>query len=146
LAIGAVGAGVINLPGSLRLEHFLEPVLGHDAVPEGLLPWVLAGVALSVAALGIALARFFYLTEQGRDLRSRLRPGSWLDQLVTLARDKFYVDEIYGRTIVLPGKRLANFAAYRVDAKLIDGVVTGTGWLVARASENFRRVQRIGLS
>jgi NADH-quinone oxidoreductase subunit L len=141
LAVGAVGAGVINLPGSLRLEHFLEPVLGEQGVPEGLLPWLLAGGALLVAFVGISLARFFYLTESGADLRNRLRPGSWLDKLIRVSRDKFYVDELYGRAFVLPGKDLANFAAYTIDARVIDGLITGTGLLVGGSSEGLRRVQ-----
>jgi NADH-quinone oxidoreductase subunit L len=141
LAVGAVGAGVINLPGSLKLEHFLEPALGHQGVPEGLTPWILGGIALGVAFLGIALARFFYLTERGTDLRARLRKGSWLDQAITAARNKFWVDEAYGKGIVLPGKRLANYSAYRIDARIIDGIVNGAGWVVGRGSEGTRRVQ-----
>ncbi|MEA2460421.1 MAG: NADH-quinone oxidoreductase subunit [Actinomycetota bacterium] len=141
LAVGAVGAGVINLPGSLWLEHFLEPALGETAVPEGLVPWILGGAALLVAFAGIALARFFYLTERGTDLRGRLRRGSWLDRFIEVARNKFYVDELYGRAFVLPGKDLANFAAYSIDARVIDGVVNGSGWFIGGSSEGLRRVQ-----
>jgi NADH-quinone oxidoreductase subunit L len=141
LAVGAVGAGVINFPGSLRLEHFLEPVLGHAGVPEGLLPWVLGGAALMVGFVGIGLAHFLYRTERGADLRTRLRPDSWLDKLIKVSRDKFYVDELYGRALVLPGKDLADFAAYTIDARVIDGIVMGTGRLVGGSSDGLRHVQ-----
>jgi NADH-quinone oxidoreductase subunit L len=56
-------------------------------------------------------------------------------------RNKFYVDELYGRALVLPAKRAASFSAEVVDAKVFDGVINGTAWLVARFSEGFRRVQ-----
>ncbi|MGH2753153.1 MAG: NADH-quinone oxidoreductase subunit L [Actinomycetota bacterium] len=141
LALGAVAAGVINLPGVLTLEHFLEPVLHEAAVPEGITEYVLAGIALSVAVAGILVARFFYLTRAGADLRSRLRRGSWLDRLLEASRNKFWVDEAYGDLIVLPGKDLSNFAAYTMDRKIIDGVVNGTGSLLAWLADGLRRVQ-----
>jgi NADH-quinone oxidoreductase subunit L len=135
----AIVGGVINLPGALTLEHFLEPVVGESHVPEGLTPWVLAGAALLVAALGILLARALYMTRASnvrrRTLEARLGP------LATLARNKFYVDEIYGRAIVIPGKRLAAFASDVIDAKIIDGFFTGMGRVTAGFSEGFRRVQ-----
>ncbi|MEA2452578.1 MAG: NADH-quinone oxidoreductase subunit [Actinomycetota bacterium] len=139
LAVLAVVGGVINLPGTLTLEHFLEPVVGASHVPEGITPWILAGAALAVAAVGILLARALYMTRSSnvrrRELYQRTRP------LVDAARNKFYVDEFYGRVIVMPGKRLAQFAATVVDAKIIDGFLTGIGRATAGFSEGFRRVQ-----
>ena len=83
-------------PEVLTLEHFLEPVLGESALPEGLSEYVLAGIALLVAL--------------ARDPRSALllsdavgyRPPCAAAQ-GKLARPpdrgvarKFWVDEIYG--------------------------------------------------
>jgi len=138
--LAAVG-GVLNLPGVLTLEHFLEPALGEVVIPHGLTAWLLGAVALLLGAVGLLIARFFYVTDAGRDLRERLRPGSWLDRLVGGARDRFYVDELYGDLIVIPGKRLAMFSANRVDAGLIDRIVNGVGGLVAWTSDGLRRVQ-----
>jgi len=138
--LAAVG-GVLNLPGVLTLEHFLEPALGEVVIPHGLTAWLLGAVALLLGAVGLLIARFFYVTDAGRDLRERLRPGSWLDRLVGGARDRFYVDELYGDLIVIPGKRLAIFSANRVDAGLIDRIVNGVGGLVAWTSDGLRRVQ-----
>ena len=135
----AIVGGMINLPGTLTLEHFLEPVVGESHVPEGLTPWILAGVALLVAATGILLARALYTTRASsvrrRAIYTTFRP------LVDAARNKFYVDEIYGKTIVLPGKRLAAFASDVIDARVIDGFLTGIGRVTAGFSEGFRRVQ-----
>jgi NADH-quinone oxidoreductase subunit L len=60
---------------------------------------------------------------------------------IVAAANKFYVDELYGRAIVLPGKALANFSAYTLDARGIDGVVRGTGGMMAGISERARRIQ-----
>jgi NADH-quinone oxidoreductase subunit L len=139
LAALSIVGGVINLPVLLTLEHFLEPVVGESEVPPGLTPWVLAGAALLVAIGGILAARRLYLAGDGerlrRDLQDRALP------LVTAARNKFYVDRIYGAVLVLPAKRLAAFSADFFDRRIVDGVVNGTASLVARAAEGLRRVQ-----
>ena len=141
LSLGALSVvgGVVNLPGLLTLEHFLEPVLGESEVPEGMGAWLLAGGALLVAAAGIYAARELYFRPGGEDRRR-----SWQERaapLVTAVRNKFYVDELYGRALVLPAKSVASFSAEVIDAKVFDGVVNGTAWLVARFSESFRRLQ-----
>jgi NADH-quinone oxidoreductase subunit L len=141
LAIGSVGAGIINLPGALTLEHFLEPVVGESAVPEGMTEYVLAGIALLVAVVGILVARYFYLSPAGIDLRGRLRKGSWLDRLIGASRDKFWVDEIYGAAIVKPGLELSRYAAYTIDKRVIDGTVNGTGNVLAWLADGLRRIQ-----
>ena len=139
LGLLSVAGGVINLPGRLTLEHWLEPVVGESHVPEGLTPWVLAGIALLVAGLGILFARSLYMTRASSLRRRKLHAKApWL---VAGARNKFYVDEIYGRGIVLPAKRFALWATDVFDAKVIDGVITGTGRLVARSSERLRGMQ-----
>jgi NADH-quinone oxidoreductase subunit L len=135
----AIVGGVINLPGTLTLEHFLEPVVGESHVPEGLAPWLLAGVALLVAAGGILFARSMYLT-RASSVRRRVVNQAF-GPLVTAARNRFYVDEIYGRAIVGPGRWLATFASDVVDARFIDGFLTGIGRVTAGFSEGFRRVQ-----
>jgi NADH-quinone oxidoreductase subunit L len=141
LGVLSVVGGAINLPGDLRLEHFLAPALGEVVVPHGVTAWGLASGALVIAAAGIALAHRLFTTDEGRELRARLRSGSWLDRVLTASRNKFWVDETYGRLIVMPGKDLAWFSAYKVDAKGIDAIVNGTGGLVAWVADGFRRVQ-----
>jgi NADH-quinone oxidoreductase subunit L len=141
LAVGAAVGGVINLPGLLTLEHFLEPAVGHFDIPTGLTAWLIAGVALLIAIGGIVLANFLYLDARGTELRGRLLARRWLAAPVGAARGKFGVDEAYGRLVVMPGKDLAAFSAGFIDRGLIDGMVNGTGRLFAGMSEGFRRVQ-----
>jgi NADH-quinone oxidoreductase subunit L len=139
LALLSIVGGVLNLPGSLTLEHFLEPIVGRSEVPVGLTPWMLASLALVAGVIGIALAYALYMRPKGIARRAALYKR--LRVPVVAAANKFYVDELYGRAIVLPGKALANFSAYKLDARAIDGVVTGTGGLIAGISDRFRRVQ-----
>ena len=139
LGVLSVVGGVINLPNALTLEHWLEPVVGEAHVPHGLTPWILAGIALLVAVLGILVARSLYMTRASSLRRRKLHAKApWL---VAAARNKFWVDEIYGRGIVLPAKGLALWSANVFDRKVIDGVITGTGRLVGRSSERLRGMQ-----
>ena len=139
LAVLSVIGGVINLPGVLTLEHFLEPVLGESHVPEGITPWLLAGIALLVAFAGIVIARALYLTRAGKVRRRGIE--AQFGPLIRAARNKFYVDEIVGKTVVLPGKRLAELCAYVIDARVIDGALSGSGRVMAAVGEGFRRLQ-----
>ena len=139
LGLLSVVGGAINLPGLLTLEHFLEPVLGESHVPAGLTPWVLGGIALLVAVGGILLARSLYMT-RASSLRRR-RAYARIPWLVDAARNKFYVDQIYGYTIVLPGKAFSGYLANVFDTRFIDGIVTGTGRMIVRTSENLRGLQ-----
>ena len=139
LAVLSVIGGVINLPGKLTLEHFLEHVLGESAVPEGLTAWVLAGAALMVAFVGIVYARLLYMTTTSQVRRRRLLAR--IGPLVSAARNGFYVDELYGRLLVMPGKRLAIYCTEVIDPKVFDGLVNGVGRMVAGVAEGLRRVQ-----
>jgi NADH-quinone oxidoreductase subunit L len=57
------------------------------------------------------------------------------------SRSKFWVDEIYDRAFVRPGLELSKFSAYTVDKKGIDGVVNGTGSVLAWLADGLRRLQ-----
>jgi NADH-quinone oxidoreductase subunit L len=135
----SVVGGLINLPGLLTLEHFLEPVMGESHLPEGFIPWLLAALALGVAALGIAAGSYLYLAPEGEARRARLlerfgTPIGW-------ARDKFYVDELIGRTVVLPAKHFATFCSDVIDRRVVDGAVNGSAYLVGRGANALRRLQ-----
>ena len=139
LGILSVVGGLLNLPGVLTLEHFLEPVVGEAHVPEGLTAWILGGIALVVAASGILLARSLYMTRAASVRRRKAQAKA--PALVNAARHKFYVDEIYGRGLVLPGKSFSAYLADVFDVRYIDGAIMGTGRVIARAGENLRGLQ-----
>ncbi|MHB1844644.1 MAG: NADH-quinone oxidoreductase subunit L [Deltaproteobacteria bacterium] len=147
LALASIVTLVLGLPleGGAPLERWLEPVFSQathafpalvPAVERGV-PWLLYGIAISVAWAGLGLAWLLY-AGPGTALPERLADGApWAYALV---RDKFYVDELYDRAVVRPlfgGARLA----WRVlDAGLIDTVlVRGAGFVARAFSEHVLR-------
>ncbi len=139
LGVLAVVGGVVNLPGALTLEHFLEPVVGSSEVLGGFTAWLLVGAALVVAAGGILVAGSIYLSRAGNVRRRRLYATA--GPLIEAARAKFYVDELYGLAVVGPGKAFASWCADFFDRRIIDGFVNGLGGFVASFAERSRRLQ-----
>jgi NADH-quinone oxidoreductase subunit L len=131
----AVVAGGLNLPfdGFHHLEHFLEPVFedalhhtdlgGGEKVRLGLF-------ATAAAAAGIALA--YSVFGKGR------RTDAFEPAVLKRA---WGVDALYAALIEAPGRALSAFAAYVVDARIIDGIVNGTGTVVRAGGGILRRVQ-----
>jgi NADH-quinone oxidoreductase subunit L len=68
-------------------------------------------------------------------LRMRL---SWVHR--TLEKG-FFVDDVYGALLVLPGKAASAFTAYVFDQRVIDGAVNGLGEAFRRLAGLGRRVQ-----
>ncbi len=139
LAVGAFAGGLFNLPGLTSLEHWLGPVLGGVKDLAGGTAVLFALISLVVSVAGILVARFLYGATGSQERRERLYPR-WAF-LVNASRSKFYVDELYGRAIVLPGKSMSAFFADAVDPRFFDGLVNGTGWGIARTAEGSRRLQ-----
>jgi NADH-quinone oxidoreductase subunit L len=136
----SVVGGLVNTPFRLGLEHFLEPSfegveLAH--APEGALLWILAGVSVLAGIIGISIAAALYLGPEER--RQRLlgkmrRPWFAME-------NAYWVDQVYARMIVLPGKKVSSWAAFSFDARLIDGIANGVGVLVQRVSTALRPLQ-----
>ncbi len=121
LGFFTVSAGVINTPVRLAFEHFLESSfegVAHIEAPSFGSFVTLATVALIVAAVGIFLAWRMYSVDE--------LPGEegkfWQRSLAA-----FGVDELYGRTIVAPGRKASDWAAETMDPKVIDGAAHGIG-------------------
>ncbi len=140
LAALSVLGGLVNTPFRLGLEHFLEPAfegveLAH--APEGALLWILAAVSVLAGVVGILMAAALYLGPEER--RERLlgqirRPWFAME-------NAYWVDQMYGRTIVIPGKKLSIWAAFTFDNGVIDGIVNGVGVLVQRLAAALRPLQ-----
>ncbi len=140
LAVLSLVGGLVNTPFRLGLEHFLEPAfegveLAH--APEGALLWILAAVSVLAGVVGILIAGILYLGPADR--RERLlgrvaRPWFAME-------NAYWVDNVYGRTFVLPGKRLATWSAFAVDLGVVDGIVNGVGVLVQRIAAALRPLQ-----
>lgn len=135
LAAFSAGIGLLNTPFKPSLEHFLEPAfetVRAAHLPEGTTPWLLAGVSVFVAIVGIAFAYRRYVV---REVPAEDGPR-W-----DLLEDGYRVDELYGRTIVLPGKAVANVAAFTADVKGVDGFVNGVGAAAKKVAAAATRLQ-----
>jgi NADH-quinone oxidoreductase subunit L len=129
LAVLAAVAGILKTP----LEHWLEPVLAHphhftssSGTKLGLIAVTTIG---ALAGPGIAYAIWL----RGRVKESTVEPEA--------LRRAWYVDELYQKIVEAPGRALANFSAFVVDAKIIDGTVNGVGALVRAGGSRLRGVQ-----
>jgi NADH-quinone oxidoreductase subunit L len=130
--LAAIG-GLINTPWRTGLEHFLDPAFAAVRLthpPEGLTPWLLAGVAIAVAAAGIGLAAVRYRRERAED------GAAW-----RLLGRGFYVDDLYAQVFARTGKLGAAWLAFRFDVKVVDGAVEGLGALTRRVGAALRPLQ-----
>ena len=130
----AVVGGAINIPFlDLKLEHWLEPVFEHAQHHSGAstgLKVQLAGVAVAAGLIGIAIAYSVFM--RGRRLDA-LQPA--------VLKRAWGVDALYSAVVEAPGRALSAFAAYVVDARIIDGAVNGLGTLVRAGGGVLRKVQ-----
>ena len=140
LGVLSAAGGLINIPelyhGNAWLHHWLEPVTEQGAA---LLPathlshtteWVLVGIAVAVAVLGIAGAWRLLKPEA-------LVPAATSPEergFARVLRHKWYVDEIYDALIVRPLVWLSREVLWkRIDQRVIDGGVVNGAARGARA-------------
>src|SRR5918992_1585888 len=140
LAAGTVLAGLLGLSATTGAIHtFLKPVFGgeHRATEAELSEFLLSTLASGVALVGLALGLLVYGSRwvDWTALRMRL---SWVHR--TLQKG-FFVDDVYGALLVLPGKAASAFTAYVFDQRVIDGAVNGLGETFRRLAGLGRRVQ-----
>ena len=131
----SVVGGLINTPFRPALEHFLEPsfeLVHQTHLPEGTTPWILAGISIVVGLVGIWYAYRRYVVGG-----TQVEEGGRWDTLLA----GYHVDDLYGRTIVGPGKAAATQLAFTADAKVIDGAVNGLGGLVKHVGARFTSIQ-----
>jgi len=136
LAIGAIGAGVLNLPFARSthvLENWLEPSMfgseTHLAVPgAGLL--ALALVAVATGVVGILVAGAVYL--KGKGDRAKIEQP--------ILEKGWGVDGAYASFMGGPGRKAFELTA-RFDQVAIDGAVNGVAALVRQSSLQLRKTQ-----
>ena len=136
LAAGAVFAGFIGVPaalgGSNVIEHFLEPSFTafgafHAAEEAHHLSHTaeLGLMALSVLlAAGAILFAYRNYVQQPAAADQMARTFAGPHRVLS---NKYYVDELYGATVVRGTMEGAN-GLWTVDQRVVDGAVNGTGW------------------
>ncbi|HEX2154464.1 MAG TPA: NADH-quinone oxidoreductase subunit L [Acidimicrobiia bacterium] len=141
LAVLSIVAGFVNTPLRFTLEHFLEPAFEGVSLqhpPEG---WgmflLLAGLSTLAGVAGVAAAWLAY----NRPPQAWRRFQDGFGRLWTAWENAYWVDDLYATTIVGPGRRGAELAAFQVDAGGIDGAVNGVGWLFQRVGQSLRGLQ-----
>ena len=130
LAALAAVAGILKSP----LEHWLESVLAHPHhfASSSSTKLGLAAVATVSAVTGILVARSLWL-RGSKARQDSLEPKA--------LQNAWYVDGLYQKIVEAPGRALANFSAFVVDAKIIDGTVNGVGALVRAGGSRLRTIQ-----
>jgi NADH-quinone oxidoreductase subunit L len=129
LAFFSVVAGYVGLPVVVGenlnfFGQFLEPVLrgGHEAHITHNLEWILIGISIGVAFLGIIIAWAFYIKSPRIPEKLRTR----FPLIYKLLYNKYYMDEIYNAAFVKPTVRGSEIIYDNFDLKIIDGAVNGT--------------------
>ncbi len=141
LAVLSVIAGFVGMPkvlGPNFLEGYFEPVFGEAgvAIPAGT-EWMLIAASVAAGLIGIGVAFWFYVAQPRLpvDMAQQLQP------IYNLLWNKYYVDEIYSKFLVEPGRRLALFLWQVVDQGMIDGAANGLGRAMASASRGLSGLQ-----
>jgi NADH-quinone oxidoreductase subunit L len=146
LALGSIFSGWIGIPKiwtwfpeSFRyFERWLFPVFSSAAVHEAAeeahqsvgLEWLLMGVSVLIAVIGISTAYMMYIRRP--DFPDAL--GARMPRFHKTLLNKWYLDEIYDFLFVNGlakggGKVLGVF-----DRNVVDGAVNGAGWITRLSS------------
>jgi NADH-quinone oxidoreductase subunit L len=136
LAVLSVIGGFMQLPFSKDLhflEHWLAPVVEESEAHIGETwayqnKYVLLGVAVLIAAIGIFAAIAVYAKGKLKPVEPRVLEQAW-----------FY-DAGAAKLVGGPGAAAFNAVAW-ADAKVVDGAVNGTGTLVRRVATTVRKTQ-----
>ena len=140
LAILSAVGGFLGIPHLSWLEHWLEPVIPvHEvagALEHSSMEWILMGVSVCGAVIGIAVALQLYKSLKAADgLAERF------SSLHEAMEQKWYVDEIYDSTIVKPIQRLSEFLWKFFDVQVIDRIVVSFGRVSLWSGETARMMQ-----
>ncbi len=137
LAVLAAIGGAINLPGSMWLNHFLEPILvaKHEAHELGAHEFMLMGIALAGAIIAIIWAYSKYIKQSFVPKEDTQMVGFY-----KTIYNKYYVDEFYTFLIVKPLNGLSNFFRTTLEPAL-GQIVFSLGTLANGISNQGRKIQ-----
>lgn len=138
LAVLSALGGLLNFPGSLAMEKWLEHTLGAGVESE--FNPVIAGLSLLVALLGLFTAWLIYGREDFKIADPDPLAGK-LGAFFTGAKNKWRVDELYQSIIIRPLEFIAHELAGPVDQEWIDGIAVGLGSLTKAISHGWRGLE-----
>jgi len=134
LAIPSAIIGFIGAPGRFNLfdkwaepvavEHTIEKYTNLHPAELDINTFVLAGISIAAALLGILLATWlFYWRKQPGDTIERVAPLRWFKRFL---EHKYYLDDLYGGIVYAVRDPIAR-AMYWVNQNVIDAVLNLTG-------------------
>ena len=137
LAVGALFAGFLNLPGifggNLNVSHWLAPSLSEQHPHVSV--WVeLIAIATSVAAFAIGITIAFRKFGQGAT-----EPE--FSGFAKFASHKFYVDELYNAIFVQPYKGFGSVISRFLEPNVTDIHIKFSTWLYQKAGTAFKIFQ-----
>jgi NADH-quinone oxidoreductase subunit L len=149
LAVLSAVGGFVGIPVSLgggnAIEHWLDPIFekANEKMLLGLhdvevLEYVLMGLSVGVALVGIYLARTWYLKRS--ELPERL--SARFATMYRLLLNKYYVDEAYEASVIAPMVKGSEKLLWRgIDVGVIDWFVNALASAVGFISRTVRVVQ-----
>ncbi|MFL5819569.1 MAG: NADH-quinone oxidoreductase subunit L [Solirubrobacteraceae bacterium] len=146
LAVGAVGAGVVQIPGVTHvIDSFLTPSFEGSPLFEARPPGGLVALGLVLGAVlglaGIAVAWIVWVRRPDTAARIRQRLSAVYELLV----NKWYFDELYDRGFVRPGAALGRFAQQTFERVFVDRTLVGGTTGIVRAGSAAVRAAQTGL-
>jgi NADH-quinone oxidoreductase subunit L len=136
LAIGSVSSGFLLSRGD-ALENWLHPLFDHHAEHEALLlePIVVSAMALTMVAIGVAIAFFKY----ARQDVSSVAPEN-VSIFTKIARQDLMQDRFNEAVFMRPSQALTTTLVAADDA-VIDGAVRGVGQVAMGSGSALRGLQ-----
>jgi NADH-quinone oxidoreductase subunit L len=149
LALLSIVGGWLAAPqlfgGVDYFRAFLNPAIGQleipemiDGVAEHSMEWLLIGVAVFSALLGLVVAYWMYLKQPNKPASLAKSMGG----VYTTLLHKYYVDELYAAVIVAPLMWISRNVLWKVvDVEIVDGAVNGIAHGASEIGDASRHTQ-----
>jgi NADH-quinone oxidoreductase subunit L len=135
LAIGSVISGYLLYRGK-AFKHWLEPLFEkHGEHSELLPPIVVSGLALTMVAIGVAIAVIKYQLSEVESVA----PDK-VSIFTRIARRDLLQDDVNEALFMRPGQALTN-TLVKVDESVVDGAVRGVGKMALGSGSALRKTQ-----
>jgi NADH-quinone oxidoreductase subunit L len=135
LAIGSVISGYLLYRGK-AFKHWLEPLFEkHGEHTELLPPIVVSGLALTMVAIGVAIAVIKYQLSEVENVAPEK-----VSIFTRIARRDLLQDDVNEALFMRPGQALTS-ALVKVDDSVVDGAVRGVGKMALGSGSALRETQ-----
>ncbi|ASY25544.1 NADH-quinone oxidoreductase subunit L [Candidatus Planktophila lacus] len=135
LAIGSVISGYLLYRGK-AFKHWLEPLFEeHGEHTELLPPIVVSGLALTMVAIGVAIAVIKYQLSE----IDNVAPEK-VSIFTRIARRDLLQDDVNEALFMRPGQALTS-ALVKIDGSVVDGAVRGVGKMALGSGSALRETQ-----